>query len=106
MKNKPKITYWREPIDRNAVACFACRNWDVPSNAVFLLFTRKEIFGTREAAPTRNWRGELTEKLNWRERTLFNYAGRAFRYFLTAEIDPDTGRVLESTRTWPVEHLR
>lgn len=92
----PQITYWRTRIDY----CFnngkgeawvgtdriwaghAIRNWDVPSNGVFMLFTGDEIRGWE-------WRNALKEKLEARERRLFHEFGRLWRGHLETYFDDE-----------------
>ncbi len=100
----PQITYWRERIDvvvrpvtgrgrqRWGVESFgsdriyvghAVRNWDVPSNGVFALFTAEEI----NSYP--GWRQTLREKLEARERRLFHEFGRYWRGHLETYFDDE-----------------
>ena len=82
MKNLPAITYWRERVGHEPggptiYAVHAVRNWDVPSNGVFLLYTASELHGNWDSR--RDWRKELAEKLGKRERALAAEFGRYLR---------------------------
>lgn len=76
MEKLPRISFWvervsppDEPISKAVYACHATRNWDVPSNGVFMLFTFDEIYG-RDYQKRVFWRGVLEDALKARERRL------------------------------------
>lgn len=96
MKGLPKITYWIDPItvpslnDRGTsdwvYACSAVRNWDVPSNGVFLIFTHAELFDWRKRVA---WREALKHALEQREKRIAREYQRRARHHLTDYFDDE-----------------
>lgn len=92
MQKLPQIAYWKERINDHdhgnippgtdlIIACHACRNWDMPSNGVFLLFTWAELFGSPYSV-RRDWKGELKAALEARERRLVRQYERRVKHHL------------------------
>lgn len=98
MQRLPQINYWLELItlprlaDRGTAdwiyACHAARNWDTPSNGVFLLFTYEELWG-RDLSKRVYWRGLLKDALEARERRLIREFQRHSRQHLTHYFDDE-----------------
>lgn len=86
MMKVPRVTIWRERIDGTASVVHAVRNWDVPSNGVFMLIV---------SADWQTWDNrsrlmkEITEKLQERELRLFREFGRLWRHHLCHYFDDE-----------------
>jgi hypothetical protein len=81
----PSIDFWRTRIDGTIFAVHACRRWDRPSNGVFMLVTRDELWGPGRI----DWMGELARRLSIRERRLFALYGRYWKDYLTEFFDDE-----------------
>lgn len=82
----PQIMFWFERVDRGSDRIWsghAVRNWDLPSNGVFALFTHAEIHDTRQ------WHSVLRAKLEARERRLFSEFGHRWRHHLADYSEDD-----------------
>jgi hypothetical protein len=100
MEKLPRINFWKERVTGDGqhgnippgtdfvIACHACRNWDVPSNGVFLLFTWEELYG-REYSKRVDWRARLEEALKARERRLVRDYSRRVRHHLADYYDDE-----------------
>jgi hypothetical protein len=84
----PAILFWRTRIDEHVWACHAVRNWDRPSNGVFMLVTTDELF-CREWSKRLDWRGHLADKLGEREKRLFREYGRFWKDYLCEYTDDE-----------------
>lgn len=88
MKNLPKIRYWWETIDGQALAVNACRGYAEPSNGVFMLVAKpaKGYFTVRERDELQ---AELDRRIKARERQLHAWYGRHWRHHLTDRVSAD-----------------
>ncbi len=98
MQKLPQINYWRERVthhldpvkDPNGqiiYAVHACRNWDMPSNGVFLLFTWAELYGPYDYRV--DWRDAVKKALEARERRLVREYQRRVRHHLAEYFDDE-----------------
>lgn len=98
MEKLPRISFWKErvtdprtvvaghPNQQIIYAVHACRNWDVPSNGVFLLFTHEELYSWDKRIA---WRDQLEAALKARERRLVSEYQRRVRHHLTDYFDDE-----------------